>query len=177
MPLSKHRRKGNAEGDMKTWHKWVLIVYVVAMVVSFVLVPILTAEAFDIDMKVIAEIESGTKADAYNSDSGATGMYQITQICLAEYNNLSGGVKFTMADMYVEGHCWRVADWYMNERIPQLLYHYSFDDTIDNRIKAYNWGIGNMRRFKGGVIPKETRKYIIKYKNLSNVIQWGRQRA
>jgi hypothetical protein len=53
----------------------------------------------------------------------------------------------------------------MNTRIPQMLKAYKIPDTIDNRLWAYNAGIGNVKK---GRLPKETRNYIRKYHKLEN---------
>ena len=121
----------------------------------------------EIDMSAISTIESSNDPAAYNKHSKATGMYQITPICLADYN-LTHKRRFTLEQMYISEYCFIVANWYMNERIPQLLRHYKFTDTIENRLIAYNYGIGNMRRNSHLPLPKETKDYIWKYNKLTN---------
>jgi len=121
-----------------------------------------------IDMAIIATIESNNNPRAYNKRTQATGMYQITPICLKDYN-LMHKRRFTLEQMYISEYCFIVANWYMNERIPQLLKHYGFSDTIDNRLIAYNYGIGNMRDKNHLPLPEETRSYIIKYNNIAGL--------
>ena len=71
----------------------------------------------------------------------------------------------------------QVADYYLNKRIPQMLDYYKIPDSIDNRLMAYNWGIGNveklykMEKNVGDIkdlteryLPQETKDYIIKYR-------------
>ena len=61
----------------------------------------------------------------------------------------------------------------MDERIPFYLRHFKLEDNTENRLAAYNWGIGNVKRI-GGVtednfakIPSETQNYIRKYLKLT----------
>ena len=116
----------------------------------------------NIDMDIIAQIESSNNPRAYNKVSKATGMYQITPICLQDYNNLNKR-KFKLIEMYNKDKAYIVAEWYMNERIPQLLKHFKVQDTLDNRLICYNAGIS--KTIKGNP-PKETVNYIKKYRRL-----------
>lgn len=111
-----------------------------------------------IDLAIIAKIESGGHPEAYNSHSGAVGLYQITPICLKDYNKYHE--PFMLANMYDRSMASTVADWYLNTRIPCLLRSMAIKDTIKNRLFAYNAGIGKVKR---GIMPKETRDYIKKY--------------
>jgi hypothetical protein len=117
-----------------------------------------------ISLYAIAVLESGLDPGAINKRTQAYGMYQIRQPCLEDYNR-KNKAKWTLEDMLTPSIAREVADWYLNKEIPRLLRHYK-QDTIDNRLAAYNWGIGNMR--KGKALPKETVNYIRKYKELTN---------
>lgn len=112
-----------------------------------------------INLERIAWIESRHNANAYNKSSGATGMYQITEGALTDFCRLTG-VYYQLNDMYDPQKGARVAEWYLNERIPQLLRHYKLPDTTESRLVAYNAGI--LACLKGRM-PKETRDYINKY--------------
>lgn len=120
------------------------------------------AWAEDIDMGAISTIESSNNPKAYNKHSGAMGTYQITKICLDDYN-LYNAPTIARNALYSPEINFKVAQWYMNKRIPQLLRHYKHEDTIENRIIAYNAGIS----YVGKPLPDETIKYIQKYKELS----------
>ena len=74
----------------------------------------------EVDLNIIASIESSNNPLAYNSKSGATGKYQITPICLRDYNQYHS-VQYTMTDMYDAVKCFVVADWYLNDRIPPIV--------------------------------------------------------
>lgn len=113
-----------------------------------------------IELAIVALIESGNNPAAYNEDSGATGLYQITAVCLADYNQYHRGREMDIGEMYNPGECEKVAAWYLLVRIPQLLDHYGLQITPDNILFAYNAGIGKVRK---GIMPKETKNYIKKY--------------
>ena len=139
--------------------------YFIAIVTAVIVFSLITLVAVncgadEIDMSIIAQIESSNNPDAYNEVSGATGMYQITIPALADFNNYHKKSKYTLSEMFVPKKGYSVASWYMNTRIPQLLKHYGYEDTIDNRLIAYNWGISNTSK----PLCKETRNYIRKYR-------------
>lgn len=141
------------------------------------------ARAEEIDLSIIMQIESNGNPNAYNKQSGAIGLYQITPICLKEYNQVNGEKCFsspfgiqgterfeirylTISDLYNPIINERVAEWYLNIRIPQLLNYYHKPITIDNILWAYNAGIGNVIK---GKMPRETRNYIKKYHELKRL--------
>ena len=103
------------------------------------------ARAETIDLNKIALIESGYDHMAYNKSSGATGKYQITPICLKDYNQYHK-IKYTMTDMYNPVFNKNVASWYINKRIPQLLRHYGHELNLENTLIAYNCGISCIGR-------------------------------
>ncbi len=117
-----------------------------------------------VNMKYIEKIESQGNAKAYNKSSKAIGLYQITPICLKEYNNFHPKRKYSSKDLYNPCINYIVAEWYIRERIPQLLKYYKKPVTIENILISYNAGIGYV--VKGKSLPKETIDYIKKYKKL-----------
>ena len=129
------------------------------------------AHAQEINLDIISIIESSGNNMAYNFKSGATGQYQITKSCLNDYNKHAaenGLTLLNLMDMYEPKYAYMVSNWYLNEHIPDLLWDYGIPDTITSRLIAYNWGIGNLRKwFKRGChwnkLPLETRNYVIKY--------------
>lgn len=125
-----------------------------------------TAQALDINMHVIAKIESNNDPNAV-SGKGAYGMYQITQVCLDDYN-VAHRTTWDVSDMFRPGLCYKVAVWYMEVRIPQMLRAFNMPITEESVIISYNWGVGSFTRWyrKGGdktKLPSETRRYLIKY--------------
>lgn len=118
----------------------------------------------DIDMSIISTIESSNNPKAHNNNSGATGLCQITQPALSEFNH-HFHKNYSLISMYDENRNLLVADWYMNNRIPAMLKYYGIEDSIENRLWAYNAGIGNVVR---NIMPMETKNYINKYKRMEN---------
>lgn len=116
-----------------------------------------------INLGIIAKIESGGHPRAFNRHSGATGLYQITPICLKDYNNHHKAHQLTIKQMYLPLYANTVAIWYFNYRIPLMLESYGIIDNTTNRLWAYNAGIG---RIKHKIMPDETKRYIAKYKIL-----------
>ncbi len=114
-----------------------------------------------IKLDIIRQIESSGNPLAFNARSQARGMYQITPICLRDYNNYYAS-PYTPAALFNPAVNEIIARWYLLVRIPQLLRHYSQPVTIDNILIGYNAGIGRV----GRELPQETENYIAKYKKL-----------
>ena len=115
-----------------------------------------------IDRQKIIQIESSGNPKAFNKKSKARGLYQITPIVVKEWNNYKK-VKYTNQDMFNPEIAFKVYDWYMNKRIPQMLRHYGLKDTVENRLISYNAGIDHAIK---GTIPAETKDYIRKYRGV-----------
>jgi len=122
------------------------------------------SEEVAVNMTAIATIESSNNTEAYNERSQARGLYQITPICLADYNQYHKD-KIHLNQLFIREYNLEVANWYMNKRIPQLLIHYGLTDTLNNRLIAYNAGISYL--IKNKTIPTETSNYIKKYNRLT----------
>lgn len=117
---------------------------------------------FRVNMERIAEIESG-KSPWKVSKKGAVGYYQITKVVLQEYNTFANVANpYSVKDLYNIEINERIADWYLHERIPAMLQAFGHRLTIDNVLVAYNAGI----RYVGKRIPRETREYIKRYKEI-----------
>lgn len=158
------------------------LVWIILAVIIFIGMMAKVVRAEEVNMDIIAQIESNNNPNAYNYKSGARGLYQITEICLKDYNELNGtyqdiysgiGIKevnkklnnITIEQLFNPVINRRIAEWYLNKRIPQLLAYYNIEDTLDNRLWAYNAGIGKVVK---GICPKETRNYIKKYHQLTH---------
>ena len=107
-------------------------------------------------------IESSNNPKAYNWKSGAKGKFQITSICLKEYNNYHPNDKVHTKQLWDARVNTRIAKWMLNKRIPQMLRHYKKPVTIDNILISYNAGIAYVVHNKR--LPNETKEYLIKYK-------------
>lgn len=118
--------------------------------------------AGEIDLNIIAYIESRNNPFAINFRTQCYGKYQVSQVCLTEYNQFNK-TAYILTDMFNESLCERVALWYLNKRIPQMLRYFNKPTTTDNILWAYNAGI---KRVVDNYMPNQTRNYIIKYKKL-----------
>lgn len=112
-----------------------------------------------VNMEAIKQIESAGNPKAHNKRTNARGLYQITPICLAHYNESNyRGPRFSMDDMFDPKKNEIVAAWYFVWLADQDL------DDIE-QIAAFNWGIGNVKKWLAGKkdLPKETQDYLTKY--------------
>jgi hypothetical protein len=139
---------------------------IVSMILAFILLlsSCDTANAWDMDMKRIERIESSGDPLAWNQKDDSRGLYQITPICLQEWNNYHPRQIYSVEDLWDVGVNFEIADWYINKRIPKMLDYYGIKDTVENRIIAYNAGIRYLIDNKP--LPKITRDYIQKYYKL-----------
>lgn len=115
-----------------------------------------------IDMERIAQIESGGDPKAENRRTGARGLCQIMKPTWEECTKLMGK-DWSWEEAFDSEKNRTVADFYMNVRIPQMLKFYKIENTIENRLAAYNWGVGNLARKGLENAPQETIDYIEKY--------------
>lgn len=114
-----------------------------------------------IDLDKIIMIESSGNPRAWRKADDSRGLYQITPICLKEYNNFHPGAEYSMDDLWNTSISTVIADWYLNVRIPQMLRHFGVPDSARNRIIAYNAGISYLADNKP--LPKKTVAYLKKY--------------
>ncbi len=140
------------------WFKYVWICGWVILLWLFGLISTAHADPV-INMDRVMQIESGGNEGAYNRTSQARGLYQITPICLKDFNEVNG-TSYKVDELFDPQINARVAYWYMNNRIPSLFKAFGVMDTVDHRLWAYNAGVGALKR---GIKPKETRDYIVKY--------------
>jgi membrane-bound lytic murein transglycosylase MltF len=140
----------------------------VVMIVAAVMLQLTQEDAMaqaKISLSAIRDIESSGNARAYNKRSGATGMFQITQPVVDEFNQFNGA-NLKLNDMYDEGRAAQAAQWYLGERIPQMLNAYKIPVTEDNVLAAYNAGVGKTKTSyrTGSPLPAETLTYQKRYK-------------
>lgn len=115
-----------------------------------------------VNMEVIKQIESSGNALAYNKAGNAYGWFQITPVCLEDFNR-ANNEHYSVEELFDPQINSRVAYWYFENRLPQLLRHFGLKDSVHNRIIAYNAGI---KRLMSGVLPLETKKYLARYDRL-----------
>ena len=126
---------------------------------------ILLASALTVDLDAVRMIESSGNPQAYNESSGARGLYQITPICLADWNCIHPKNKYSLDDLWDPKINKQIAAWYLFDRIPQLLDHYGAQISTERILWAHNAG---PRKAAAGVMPQETKDYIRKYKEIVN---------
>ncbi len=173
MPLYKYYEE---MAGVKPQNPTRFIPFVVSIIVLAILIfvalsctvqtPARASEDF-VNMDIIKQIESSGNPYAYNLISHAKGLYQITPICLQEYNDWlegTGRTPIKEKELFDPQINEMVADWYINFWIPHALADYHKPYTIENTLIAYNAGI---RAVVKGYCPKETRQYVKRYKQLA----------
>lgn len=121
----------------------------------------------DISLDFIQQIENESNdPNAFNKKSQARGIYQITPICLEEWNNFNKSEKYKEDDLFKPEVNKKIADWYLHKRIPQMLTSFKKPITLENVLTSYNAGINYV--VKNKPLPTETTDYIKKYKKLSD---------
>jgi len=158
MGIDKRRHKMNIYQDNLPPFKPYMIGLLIFMGIFFFIVRGCIAEEINLD--AIAFIESNNDSLAYNQTSEARGLYQITPVCLEEYNNYNR-TDYTKADLFSEGINKEIAIWYITIRIPQMLRYFNKERSIRNILISYNAGINYV--VKNLPLPKETIDYIDKY--------------
>ena len=120
----------------------------------------------DIDYEQVRLIESCNK-DSIISSEGAIGAMQITPIVLKEWNK-NHSIKYQNKDLLNRKINMKIGTWLLSEQIPLYFNQDSIPDKLTYKLIAYNWGIGNFKRwYKQGhhyyKLPDETRDYLVKY--------------
>ncbi len=122
-----------------------------------------SVQAVQIDMEAIKQIESGGNPEAVSS-TGARGLYQIMPITLKAYNQRHKA-EYSENDLFNPSINEKIARWYLEIRIPELLRYYNLEVDLVNVLWSYNAGIGRVRN---GIMPEETERYIKKYMEVEN---------
>jgi len=149
------RNESNSSG---TW-----LIILLALLIGLFVIGKRFAWCEEVNLDIIAQIESNNNPLAYNRNSGAVGLCQITSVCLSDYN-LCNKTCYEITDLLSPKFNLFIAYWYLNKRIPQMLRAKNKPITLDNILWAYNAGIGKVVK---GICPKETRNYIKKYQRLA----------
>lgn len=156
------------ESGMEEEKEWfnlsfvVTYVFVVAFWFMVLFFFCFNAHAEEVNMSRIAMIESNGNPLAWNKAEDGRGLFQVNPICLREWNNFHPRDQHTPDDLFRAHVNAKIADWYINRRIPAMIKHYGKPDTIENRIIAYNAGISYV--VNGKEIPQITKNYIKKYR-------------
>lgn len=123
-----------------------------------------------IDIKKIIHMESSGRKDAV-SPVGAAGLMQVMPATWEDIAKKIG--KYHGFEKYKFDETANVAigSYYINTEVPRLLKAFEIPDTVDTRLAAYNWGIGNVKKVYRNYgeewknyLPKETSDYLKKYR-------------
>lgn len=148
--------------------KWLIIG---AAIILGLLIWLAQARGEEVNLAIIAAIESNNnpRAISYKGAKYGRGLYQISEKCLADYNNYHKGLKIKVIDLFNSKKAEKIAQWYFNKRIPALLRHFKLKDNLETRLICYNAGIGKYRKYKQGktALPIESAKYCQKYRKLA----------
>lgn len=122
-----------------------------------------------IQLEIIKKIESNGDRWAYNkTDGGSRGLYQIHPVGLKEYNRLHKK-KYELTDLYTPSVNEKIARWFFEVRIPQILNKHNIELSLENLIISYNAGVSYV--VNNRPTPKITIDYITKYKKLRDADQ------
>mgnify|MGYP001613850062 CR=1 FL=1 len=152
--LKHQEKKEKKQKKHKVWRWFVIVLLLV--IAGCDCEPV---RADEVNMKIISTIESNNNPKAV-SQMGAVGLTQITYVCLSDYN-VYNHTRYTMQDLFNSEINLAIGTWYMNVRVPGLLRHFKIEDTIDNRLKSYNCGIGCLVSKRK--LPSETIYYLQRY--------------
>ncbi len=145
---------------------------------------IIKAQEIPLDIAAIVWIESRGDPKAKSKDN-CYGLTQIGEGALKDYNEwrkkVSSGDSdqqsgYTISDLFNDKKNLEIGTWYLAKRIPQILRAYGIPVTVDNILISYNWGAGNLNKYQAQLnqkLPRETRNYLINYRNLINSTQIG----
>jgi soluble lytic murein transglycosylase-like protein len=115
-----------------------------------------------VDVMKIAKIESNLNPSAVNYKEGSIGLCQIRiKGALLDWNMRHKNEIYSEDDLFDQYINIKIADWFLNERIPAMLRHYNKDVTVENILISYNAGIRYVR--DGIEPPKSTKRYIKRY--------------
>lgn len=123
------------------------------------------AQEVDINRIIAIESNGNPEAISYKGAEKGLGLAQISDICRKDYNAMTGE-KVLSSDLLDAKINIKIAHWYIEKRIPQLLKYYNKPITTRNILISYNAGIScvvNDRK-----LPEETENYIKKYFDLEN---------
>lgn len=132
----------------------------------------------NINIDAIEKIESSGGKNIHNKKSGASGSMQIHNKGVWNEIMKSLGQNWSWEKHRFDRGASRAAgNHYINIIIPRYLKSYKIPDTIEARLAAYNWGIGNVvkayRSHKENwitALPSETKNYIEKYNALAGTL-------
>jgi len=125
----------------------------------------------DIDaglLNALIQVESSGNPRAFNPNSQARGLTQITPVAWEDltmhHPDVYGNLNYEQ-DIFKPEVAKRAGTDYLNV-LQKYLRAYKIPVTMENILAAYNWGVGNLKKQGMEKAPKETRDYIQKIKAL-----------
>jgi len=125
----------------------------------------------DIDaglLNALIQVESSGNPRAFNPNSQARGLTQITPVAWEDltmhHPDVYGNLNYEQ-DIFKPEVAKRAGTDYLNV-LQKYLRAYKIPVTMENVLAAYNWGVGNLKKQGMEKAPKETRDYIQKIKAL-----------
>lgn len=109
-----------------------------------------------VNAKAIAFVESSFNSKAIGDGGKALGLHQLHAEAIKDVNRFKKR-SYKHKDALDPQKSFVIADAYLNEVIPFYFKKLKIKDTLDNRLTAYNMGIGAVKR------GKKSFKYIKKY--------------
>jgi soluble lytic murein transglycosylase-like protein len=123
-----------------------------------------------VNLAAVRFIESSGNPYAYNAQTKCYGLYQISEACLLDFNQIRN-TRYITEDLFDPQINEMIASWYFLH-IEEMLAYYNIPVSIATVIASYNWGIGNVLKWhQSGAglekLPAETRNYLSKYNKLT----------
>ena len=109
-----------------------------------------------VNAKAIAFVESSFNSKAIGDGGKALGLHQLHAEAIKDVNRFKKR-SYKHKDALDPQKSFVIADAYLNEVIPFYFKKLKIKDTLDNRLTAYNMGIGAVKR------GKKSSHYIKKY--------------
>jgi len=146
------------------------IAITVALLVMWIIFSFAGVARAEIDMNIIAQIESSGNPNAvsFRGAKYGRGLYQVSEVALADFNRAHSS-QVAPESLFDPEVGYRVAFWYISQ-IKRYLRHYGHEVTTNNILWAYSAGIGRVNQ---GIMPGETKRYIEKYKRIKCIYHYG----
>lgn len=135
--------------------------FICGLLLSLLIAPGLSQGAVTVNMSALRQIESGGDSGAIGDHGKALGAFQIHKAVIDDFNAKASNKllqPLSHKDVLRPEIGEIVANWYINQRIPRMLRAFGLQDSLENRLTAYNMGI---KAVKKGKVAKE---YIRRYK-------------
>lgn len=101
-----------------------------------------------IDALTLVHVESDFKVNAHRKDTSATGLCQVTNLCLSDFNEITKS-NYTMEDMFNADKNLEVGFWYFARLLNDEYYGKKYSiENIEDAYLAYNCGPKYYRNHK-----------------------------